>query len=204
MPSYTLRIFLYLAPSLLIVLPFSALIIILERVTQSLFRAHTSRNFRSGSAGIFLGTDIIIDEDYSPTWALLGVGVLGLLLSCLSAAGMWELRRVDGTRGAGQRLWCWGVVAMNAVTLGVSVGVLAWASSLQAAQSAVNLKGDKEYTRETWLCRIDALYTDEEWAGTACGTAVRAAFPTLSLFKSDVVYRKRCASCSSRSPLALS
>ncbi|KAF2439620.1 hypothetical protein P171DRAFT_436249 [Karstenula rhodostoma CBS 690.94] len=171
MPSYTLRIFLYLAPSLLLVLPSSALIIILERVTQSLFRSHTSRDSRSGSPRIFLDTDLDIDEDYAPTWALLGVSVLGLLLACMSAAGMWELRRVDGTRGAGQRVWSWGVIAMNAVTLGTSIGVLTWTSNQQAAQSGVNLKGGKAYTRETWVCRIDALYTDEEWAGSACGTA---------------------------------
>ena len=172
MPSYMLRVFLYLAPSLLLVLPFSALLVVLERITQSIFRSHTSRDFRSGSSGIFLGTDLIIDEDPAPTLAMLGVSVLGILLSCFSAAGMWELRRVDGTRGAGQRVWCWGVVAMNTIVLGVSVGVLAWASSLQAAQGGANLK-EGEYTRETWVCRIDALYTDEEWASSACGTAVR-------------------------------
>ncbi|KAF9728863.1 hypothetical protein PMIN06_002444 [Paraphaeosphaeria minitans] len=176
MPSYTLRIFLYLAPSLLLVLPFSALLVILERVTQSLFRSHTSRDFRSGSVGIFFDTDLTIDEDYSPTWALLGVSVLGILLSCFSAAGMWELRRVDGTRGAGQRVWCWGVIAMNAIILGASVGVLAWTSSLQAAQSGVDLKSGDEYTRETWLCRVDALYADEQWAGSACGTSKAMRF----------------------------
>jgi hypothetical protein len=206
MPSYSLRLFLYLAPSILLVLPFSALIIVLERVTQSLFRSHTQRNYRDGSAGISLGadlsTDLSINEDPAPTWALLGVGVLGMLLACLSGAGMWELRRVDGRRGAGQRMWCLGVLAMNAVVLGVSVGVLAWTSSLQAAQSGVDLQKDGEYSRETWVCRIDTLYTDEEWAGSACGTAVRTASRVLRLCRADMEYRKRCASCSSLWPSA--
>ncbi|KAJ4350007.1 uncharacterized protein N0V89_008628 [Didymosphaeria variabile] len=176
MPSHNLRVFLCLTPSLL-VLAFSGLIIVLERITQSLLRSHTTRNFRDGSAGITSpGTDLTVNEDYAPTWALLGVGVLGALFACMSAAGMWELRRVDGRRGAGQRIWCWGVLCMNAVMLGVSVGVLAWASSLQAAQSGVNMKEDKAYSRETWLCRIDALYTDQDWAASACGTAKSTRF----------------------------
>lgn len=172
MPSHTLRTALYLSPSLL-VLASSALLIILERVTTSLFRSHTSRDFRTGTPGLS-DTDLVVNQDYAPTWALLGAAVLGVLLSCFSAAGMWELRRVDATRGAGQRVWCWGVVGMNAVLLGVSVGVLGWTSGLQAAQSGADLTvaGGGEYTRETWVCRIDALYKDEGWAGSACGTAV--------------------------------
>lgn len=196
MPSYTLRVFLYLAPSVLLLLPFSALIVLLERITTSIFRSHTTRDFRDGSPGLTSGNDLTINEDHAPTWAFLGVSLLGILFACLSGAGMWELRRVDGTRGAGQRVWCWGILSMNAVMLGVSVGVLAWASSLQAAQSDANLKSGNEYTRETWICRIDALYTDQDWAGSACGTAVRITCYILVLGYSNISYRKRHGLCS--------
>ena len=200
MPSYNARVFLLLLPTVLLQLPFSALIVILERVTRSLFVSHTTRDyFRSGARGFTVpGTDIAVDDDPAPTLAFLGVSVLGLLLACLSAAGMWELRRVDGMRGAGQRTWCWGVLAMQAVVLGNSIGVLAWASALQSSQEGANLRTGREYTRETWVCEIGKLYADrQDWAETACGTAVC----TSPLYRRDRVVmltksRRQRGSCS--------
>ncbi|KAF1972717.1 hypothetical protein BU23DRAFT_568909 [Bimuria novae-zelandiae CBS 107.79] len=154
MASYTLRVFLLLASTLLVLL-FSGITVILERVTRSLFHSHTSRNYFGTDSLDFTdpvpGTDtIVVDEDTTPALAILGASVLAMLLACLSAAGMWELRRVDGMRGAGQRLWCWGVLGMQAVVLGVSVGVLGWASALQIAQAGAVLGSGRELTRETW------------------------------------------------------
>jgi hypothetical protein len=200
MPSYTLRVALLLAPTVALQLPFSVLIVILERITRSLFLSHTTRDyFRSGARGFTVpGNDLTIDDDNAPTLAFLGVSVLGVLLSCFCAAGMWELRRVDGIRGAGQRVWCWSVLAMQVVVLGVSVGVLGWTSALQAAQEDVKLGSGKEYTRETWVCGIGKLYTEEQdWAGSACGTAVREPLPRVA--GEDVKLtenRKRHGSCS--------
>lgn len=87
---------------------------------------------------------------------------------------------------------------MQAVVLGVSVGVLGWTSALQAAQEDVKLGSGKEYTRETWVCGIGKLYTEEQdWAGSACGTAVRE--PLSCVAGEDVKLtenRKRHGSCS--------
>lgn len=193
MTAYGVRVFLYLLPTVLLQLPFSALIVILERVTRSLFLSHTTRDYYGSGAGGFTvsGTDLAVDDDPAPTLAFLGVSVLGVLFACLSAAGMWELRRVDGIRGAGQRAWCWGVLAMQAVVLGVSVGVLAWASALQSSQEGADLGAGKEYTRETWVCEAGKRYTEEQdWAGTACGTAV-CTLPTDARDRGVVLTRSR-------------
>ncbi|KAJ4299337.1 hypothetical protein N0V90_004582 [Kalmusia sp. IMI 367209] len=187
---YGLRLLLLVAPSLFLLLPSAALVVLFERISQSLFVREATRNFRTGAREITLQgpanstssspgyTDVTIHEDHGPTLAYLGLSVVAMLVACVSACGMWELRRVEGSMGL-QRVWVWIVLVANLVIFGAGVGVLGWASAVQASQGW-NGYGDvgkgQRFTRETWVCEIDRLYPLQDWAGPSCGLAKATRF----------------------------
>jgi hypothetical protein len=181
-----LRLLLLLSPAIFLLLPLSALIFILERISQSLLNTHLTRSYRSGAGQISLtipssgassnATDVTIDVNPGPSLAILGVSVIAFIAGILACCATWELRRVQGAPGL-QRFWAWVGYIGSAITLSLSVGVLAWASAVQSreawtsADDAVS-PGTREFTRETWVCQIAKFFPKEkEWAVAACGVA---------------------------------
>jgi hypothetical protein len=176
-----------MTPVIFLLVPVAALINILERISNSLLREQTARNYRTGDFEITVhgptatgsnnitDTDITLLFDQTPTQSILGVCILAYFVSALGVGGIWELRRTEGTAGH-QRVWGWTVLLSNIIMIGASAGVLGYASSVQsntrAWQSYEDVgRNDQEYTRETWACQIDKFYPDEGWAGAACGIA---------------------------------
>jgi len=171
-----LRFILLVALSIFLVFGSAALLVLFERISQRLFNRETSRNFRSGNREITLYgptnssistssgyTDVAVRENYAPTISFLGIAVFALLASCFSAFGAWELMKAEGSARY-QRMWTWVVLATNFTVFAASVGILAWASALQARESW-NGPGDiyerPRYTRETWMCVLPCFaWTD--------------------------------------------
>jgi hypothetical protein len=74
-------------------------------------------------------------------------------------------------------MWCWFVILTELAVVGVSLGVLSWASSLEAYTGWLNYgdvghTGEEKFTRETWVCQIDHFYPRQDWAARACDVAV--------------------------------
>ena len=181
------RVLLLMTPVIFLLFPVAALINILERISNSLLRAQTARNYRTGDFEITVhgptatgsenmtDMDITLKFNQTPTQSILGVCILAYFVSALGVGGIWELRRTEGTAGH-QRVWGWTVLLSNIIMIGAGAGVLGYASSVQSNtkgwQSYEDVgKMDQEYTRETWSCQINKFYPDEGWAGAACGTA---------------------------------
>ncbi|CAO2650095.1 Nn.00g013870.m01.CDS01 [Neocucurbitaria sp. VM-36] len=186
------RVVLLLIPSLFLLFPIGVLILVLERISSSLLLAQTVRNSRTGAYEItlygptssgsneFTNSDVTLRISQAPTLAILGVCVIAYIVSALAVFGMWDLRRVEGTANH-QRMWSWLILVSNFIMIGASVGVLAYASSIQSNDKAWQryedvVKDDQEFTRETWSCQIDQFYPSQNWARSACGTAKATRF----------------------------
>lgn len=113
--------------------------------------------------------------DQAPSWAILGVCVAAYIACAFEAFGIWELKKVERTYGP-QRGWAWAAAIGNTILAGLSVGVFAWATSLQGSEGWQTYEDVQrqynEYTRETWACQIERFNPNERWARAACGTAV--------------------------------
>jgi hypothetical protein len=115
-----------------------------------------------------------------PQFAILGICCLSYIVSAIGVFGIWELRKIEGTRSH-QRVWSWLILISNVIMIGASAGILGYTSSVQSNeniwQSAGDIgKGDAAYTKETWSCQIDKFYPDSGWAGAACGTTKATRF----------------------------
>jgi hypothetical protein len=179
------RTFLILLPPVFILLPLSVLIVALERISNSLFASNTNRDWRYGGSTISLtnptatneSADVTIRIRREPTLAILGVSLVAIIVSAIAVCGMWELRRIEGSPRR-QRGWSWTLLLLNAVTIVASIGVLAYLSVLQGNEQGwksyadVGIEG-QNFTRETWACQIDQLYSSSQgWAGSVCALEV--------------------------------
>lgn len=176
------RLILLVAPTLLILFPIGVLTFALERISNALLREHTARDWRGGRFSANNSTDIDIDGriNQAPTISILGICCLSYLVSTIGVAGIWELRKVEGT-SSHQRTWSWAVMISHVVMFGASVGVLGWVIAVQSNEESQLQRedlssGNPTFTRETWACRIDKFYPDSGWAGSACGTARATRF----------------------------
>ncbi|KAF2737480.1 hypothetical protein EJ04DRAFT_431052 [Polyplosphaeria fusca] len=196
-----IRVVCLIAPPL-ILLPLSILTFALERVSRSLLAYETSRNWRSGSWSITLNhQDIDIRVNPAPTAAILGIALASYFVSIVSACGIWELRRVEGT-ARHQRSWSWVVVLLNAGVAVASIAVLAWGSALLSQEkwkSGADAFQDERKSRETFMCGIAKFYPSEGWARPACGVAQATRFlliplalaAVLTLWAAGVLVRDR-------------
>lgn len=178
------RVLLLLLPSLLLLFPIVALTNILERISKSAFYDNLQRNGRSGAFQVVLShpggsassdTTVAITINDGPVYAILGLCMLGYMVSLLGGAGIWQLKRTEGTAGH-ERMWIWIVSICNVVMVGASLGVFGYSSSVQNSDKSWQsyddvTQDDREHTRETWACQISKFYPDRSWAATACGTA---------------------------------
>jgi hypothetical protein len=179
------RLVLLLTPPLLLLFPVGALVLALDRISNALLYEHTTRDYRSGSFRLKIydststgsqstDKDIDLRIHRAPQFAILGICCLSYIVSAIGVFGIWELRRVEGTRSH-QRVWSWLILISNVIMIGASAGILGYASSVQSNEnvwrSSEDLgKGGAAFTRETWTCQIDRFYPDSGWAGEACGT----------------------------------
>ena len=185
--SKGLRAFLLIGAPLLLLFPLAVLTLVLERISNSLLLSSASRSMRTGrrilsltpppSAANTTAIDIPLRIDIAPTTAIFGTCILAFFASAVCAGGLWELRRHDGSARF-QRTWSWAVALCAAATAGVALGVCGYASSVQS--TALGWSGyadaareERALGRETWACAIATWFPGEEWAGAACGTAVR-------------------------------
>ena len=186
-----------------IVLVFSIAIAItfLERVSKSTFRSHLSRNQRDGAfeldlAGQNASQDMMItvtqfDVKNGPIFALLALCMLAYGVGALSAAGMWQLRRVQDTAGH-ERAWVWGVGVGNVVLGAAGIAAFAYSTSMQASEKMwtsyqdVGVAG-QEHTRETLVCGIQEFFPKEDWAGQTCGMQKGMRFLVLGLIGAAVL-----------------
>ncbi|KAF2249807.1 hypothetical protein BU26DRAFT_604120 [Trematosphaeria pertusa] len=183
------RTVLLLTPPLFLLLPISVLAFVLERITQALLLAQTLRSWRNGAQEITVYgptanstdpsdydyTDVSLGINYAPTAAILGVSVVAFVVSILGVCGIWELRRMEGSART-QRVWSWLLLVAHVAVVGLSVGVLAYASALQGSEKSWKSYADvgkegQRFTRETWVCQIDEFYPKQDWARPACGLA---------------------------------
>jgi hypothetical protein len=191
------RAILLFTPPLLLQLPIGVLILALERISKSLFFNETNRNYRSGdheitvhgptSAGSNNATDIDITLriNSAPTYAILGTCCLSYMVIAISAFGVWEMRKVEGT-SAHYRMWSWLILISNLLLIGVSIGTMGYTSSVQSNEQGWQRyedvgTGDPRFTRETWACQIDKFFPDSGWAGSACGTAKATRYLLVAL-----------------------
>jgi hypothetical protein len=179
------RLVLLLTPPLLLLFPVGVLVLALDRISNALLYEHTTRDYRSGSFRLKIydststgsqstDKDIDLRIHRAPQFAILGICCLSYIVSAIGVFGIWELRRVEGTRSH-QRVWSWLILISNVIMIGASAGILGYASSVQSNEnvwrSSEDLgKGGAAFTRETWTCQIDRFYPDSGWAGEACGT----------------------------------
>ncbi|EUC33859.1 hypothetical protein COCCADRAFT_36413 [Bipolaris zeicola 26-R-13] len=176
------RTLLLLIPPLLFLFPTAALISILERISKNTFYSNLQRSFRTGAFQLVLprpggGPDIglSLDFNHAPILVILGICVIAYAVTVLSAAGIWQLKKVEGT-SRHERVWVWVVLIANVIMIGVSLGGFGYATSVQASDGTWRDyedagRPDQELTRETWACQIHSLFPGEGWAGTACGTS---------------------------------
>jgi hypothetical protein len=178
------RLVLLLTPPLLLLFPVGVLVLALDRISNALLYEHTTRDYRSGSFRLKIydststgsqstDKDIDLRIHRAPQFAILGICCLSYIVSAIGVFGIWELRRVEGTRSH-QRVWSWLILISNVIMIGASAGILGYASSVQSNEnvwrSSEDLgKGGAAFTRETWTCQIDRFYPDSGWAGEACG-----------------------------------
>jgi hypothetical protein len=179
------RLVLLLTPPLLFLFPVGVLVLALDRISNALLYEHTTRDYRTGSFHIKVYDSTSTDSDSTntgvdlrihraPQFAILAICCLSYIVSAIGVFGIWELRRIEGTRSH-QRVWSWLILISNTILIGASAGVLGYASSVQGKEniwrSSEDLgKGRAAFTKETWVCQIDRFYPNSGWAGPACGT----------------------------------
>ncbi|KAF2871709.1 hypothetical protein BDV95DRAFT_572627 [Massariosphaeria phaeospora] len=193
-----------IAPPMLLLLPLSIILVILERIPHTLLLAQAVRNWRTGDRTLSLSstptdspssspsTDIILHINYAPALAILGVGAAAYTISVLSICAIWELRRQEGA-AAHQRKWAWVTLVLNLAVGAASAAVLAWASVLQSGEDKwrgyedVGKAGERRFTTETWVCQIKQLDPQQDWAGPACGLAKATRFTLIPLALSSAL-----------------
>jgi hypothetical protein len=190
MRNQTCRLFLLLIPPLFLLFPFAALVTILERISKNALFSHLQRDMRNGAFEITLQghtttQDVTLDINSGPTYTILGTCVIGYFIAALGTAGIWQLRRVEGTAG-NDRMWTWIVFLSNTTMIAAALGSFGYASSVQASDKGWRSvedvgKDGGEHTQETWACQIQQLDPNQHWAGTACGTAKAMRFCLLAL-----------------------
>ncbi|KAF2119795.1 hypothetical protein BDV96DRAFT_568218 [Lophiotrema nucula] len=188
-----LRTVCLITPSLLLLMPLSVLAFVLERISQAFLAVHTSRyiygdlyfndwGLGDGSARAHV--------NYGPTGAIIGISIMTLIVSGISACGTWELRRIEGTPRH-QRAWSWAVVLANFAITVASIAVLAWYSALQKSEawsSVDDFSSGRTFTRETWFCQINKFRSDQDdWAAPACGIAQAARYVLIPLALSSAL-----------------
>ncbi|KAF2790161.1 hypothetical protein K505DRAFT_377728 [Melanomma pulvis-pyrius CBS 109.77] len=181
-----LRTVFLILPPMFVLLPLSIIIVVLERISTSLFTTHTARNWRSGDSTITLYgpttsdatslskyTEVTVRVRVASTLALLGLSLAAIVVAAIGVCGIWELRRIEGSPRR-QRGWSWVMLVLNTLTMVASVGLLAYLSVLQGNEKRWKSYADvgkdgQKFTRETWACQINEFYTSErDWAGPAC------------------------------------
>ncbi|KAL1792861.1 hypothetical protein ACET3X_009368 [Alternaria dauci] len=182
------RVVLLLLPPLLL-LAVAALTNILESISKDHFEDYLDRDMRSGGRQLILSrpggtaandTTVAINVNNAPVYVILGLCILGYGVGLLSASGVWQLRRTEGT-AAHERKWTWTVFVANIVMVGASLGAFGYVTSVQSSDKSWRNyedvgQEDQEHTRETWACQISQFYSDRYWAGTACGTSKAMRF----------------------------
>jgi len=191
--------------TLLLFLPIALLlstaiaITLLERISKNTFHSHLSRNQRDGAFELDLrGQNVSQDTTVTqmdvkdgPIYALLALCMLAYGVCALSAAGMWQLRRVQDTAGH-ERAWVWGVGVGNVVLGAAGVATFVYSTSVQAGEKTwmgyrdVGVAG-QEHTRETWVCGIQEFFPREDWAGQTCGMQKGMRFLVLGLVGAAVL-----------------
>jgi hypothetical protein len=171
--------------------PVGVLVLALDRISNALLYEHTARDYRSGDFRIKLNNSTSTDPESTntnidlrihraPQFAILAICCLSYIVSAIGVFGIWELRRVEGTRRH-QRMWSWFILFSNVIMIGASAGILGYASSVQNNENIWQSSGDigkggAAFTKETWACQIARFYPDSGWAGEACGTAKATRF----------------------------
>ncbi|USP78804.1 uncharacterized protein yc1106_06078 [Curvularia clavata] len=178
-PSNGCRTVLLLLPPVLFLFPVAALTSILERVSKNIFYNHLSRNIRNGDyeislpwPGISNEIQVALDVNNGPILAILGVCIIAYAVAVVSVAGIWQLKKVEGT-ARHERVWVWIVLVCNLIMVGASLAGFGYATSVQASDGQIISDGkvpDREFTRETWACQIDKEFPSKGWAGQACST----------------------------------
>ena len=178
------RLFILCIP-LLFLLLLPALAWILDRVALSKFNSHTSYSFpgdvtqfslygpnATGSTH-FTTTNVAVDVYPWADIVIIIIYSIALLVAWLGLFGIWELRRVKST-ARHERTWSWVMIVVNLLMAGGSLGVLAWAISVQSRDNPWQTYADvgkdgQKHTRETWACQISNFYPHEDWATSVCG-----------------------------------
>ena len=136
---------LLLAPTLLLLLPVTVIVTILERISKSLLLEQTGRDWRGGEYLIYLNgpnatdpsstarTLVNMDINNGPSLAILGVCAAAHLVCAVDAFGVWELRKVQGTYGS-QRAWAWTASVSNVYLFGLSLAIFGWSTSVQNSE----------------------------------------------------------------------
>ncbi|KAF2634318.1 hypothetical protein P280DRAFT_474729 [Massarina eburnea CBS 473.64] len=192
-----LRLVGLIAPPIFL-LALSCLTFLLERISTSTLKSQVTRNFDTGTPEISLPIlsnntattatqEIPISTNIAPTLANIGVAVFASCVGILGGCGIWELKKLEGSMRY-QRMWAWMLLVWNAITIGLCVGVLGWASAVQGSEkgwsSAVDVgKGGDgvRLTRETWTCGVHRSFPGEGWAGSVCGLAKTIRFMLIPL-----------------------
>jgi hypothetical protein len=180
MRNQTVRLFLLLTPPLFLLFPFAAIITILDRVSKNALYSHLTRNMRSGAFEVHLQGhttthDVTLNIKDGPEYATSGTCIIGYFVAALGVAGVWQLRRVEGT-AAHDRMWTWIMCISNVAMIGAALGSFGYATSVQTGDkgwASVEAVGDDggEHTKETWACEIERIDPTQHWAGATCGTA---------------------------------
>jgi hypothetical protein len=175
------RTIILLAPALFFLFPVAALISILERISKSLLYDHLLRSFRTGEFQLLLSRpgggpaiEITLGINSIPVLVILGICMLAYTVTIISAAGIWQLKKVEGTV-AHERTWVWVVLLSNIIMMGASLAGFGYATSVQASDGTWRSYEDagvlgQELTRETWACQIHKIFPSEDWAGSTCAT----------------------------------
>ncbi|PSN72294.1 hypothetical protein BS50DRAFT_248277 [Corynespora cassiicola Philippines] len=173
-----IRAVILLAPPLFLLLPFSVLLFVLDRISDTVFDAG---NFTGrGTYGSYNSPASTAVSDYGslnfpvyinsgPTTGIIAIAIAAYIVSILGTCAIWELRRVEGT-ASHQRKWCWTTLLSNFAVFAASIAVLVYASVASNApwKGYIHDRTSSERrTRETWACQISEHY-DESWASGAC------------------------------------
>ncbi|KAF2006010.1 hypothetical protein P154DRAFT_518238 [Amniculicola lignicola CBS 123094] len=179
-----LRVLYLITPALLLLLPTSILIVLLDRISRTAWNNSTTTTWLTSSdqltltippnSGLnatnsLLEVDVAIDR--APQWAFIGLALVAFIASILDSCAIWELRRIEGSRTT-QRVWMWILFVVNFCVFGASIGLLGWASALQGAQKWSGIAAVEKAERatvETWSCMVDEYFPSEAWAKHVCG-----------------------------------
>jgi hypothetical protein len=189
MRNQTLRLFLLILPPLLL-FALAAIITILDRISKNALYSNLTRNMRTGAFEVHLmghttTHDVTLNIDSGPTYAILGTCIIGYFVVALGVAGVWQLRRVEGTAGH-DRMWAWMMFIANIVMIGAALGSFGYASSVQSGDKGwegVDSVWDDggAHTKETWSCEISRVDPNQQWAPRTCSTAKAVRFTLIGL-----------------------